>query len=91
MLKFISKFIPVSIQIKTLYWRRKEQEMDWDLSIVGQYIDEGCYDTASTLIDRFRNKWESQKLPLWLSMKTAEISRLEAINSVLKEPLNYEE
>jgi len=90
MLNLISKIIPVSIQVKTLYWKRKEQEMDWDLSVVGHYIDEGCYATASTLIDRFRNKWEAQKLPHWLSIKTAEISRLDTINSMLKEPLDYE-
>lgn len=86
MLKFLSKFVPVSIQIKTLYWRRKEQEMDWDLEVIGNYIDEECYDIAETLIYGFRKKWESQVLPNWLSEKTAEVSRLEAMNSMLKEP-----
>ena len=86
MLKFLSKFVPASIQIKTLYWANKEKEMDWDLSVIGGYIDEECYDIAETLVYGFRAKWESQKLPDWLSTKTAEVSRLEAMNSMLKEP-----
>lgn len=91
MLTLLSKLIPVSIQIKTLYWRRKEQEMDWDLEVIGNYIDEECYEIAETLIYGFRKKWESQVMPWWLSEKTAKVSRLEAINEMLKGTFDDEE
>ena len=87
MFKFISKFIPVSIQVKTLYWSNKEKEMAWDLTVISGYIDEECYDIAETLVYGFRKKWESQKIPNWLAMKVTEVSRLEAMNNMLKEPL----
>lgn len=91
MFKFISKFIPVSIQIKTLYWKRQEEEMIRDLRLIGEFLDDECYDIVEVLIQAFRQKWESRVLPEWLSIKTAEVSGLEAKNSMLKEPLDYEE
>ena len=86
MIKFISKFIPVSIQIKTLYWKRQEEEMMQDRRVIGEFLDDKCYDVTEVLIQGFRQKWESRVLPQWLSVKAADVSRLEAMNSFMKEP-----
>lgn len=88
MYKFISKFIPVSIEIHSLYWVRIYKLMDSDLRLIFNCIDVGEYNMAMTLIDRFHTKWDGRKYPKWVSRKHSQIHRAEAMLNVLTFPLD---
>ena len=83
MLSLIARCIPVEVKVKTLYWKRKEREMEKELKTIFEKIDNDDYKDIPKLIDRFRRKWETAKLPMWLAIKSAEVSRAEAMHSVL--------
>ena len=52
----ITKLIPFEIRIKTLYWVRKEKEIDSDLSSLFNKIDNDEYDVAMILLNQLRDK-----------------------------------
>ena len=78
MINFIKKLIPVEIKIKSLYWKQKESEMESDLIKIYHKLDIDEYDGVQQMIDEFHQKWDGMKMPLWLSLKSAEISRAQS-------------
>lgn len=79
MINFIKKLIPVEIKIKSLYWKQKESEMESDLIKIYHKLDIDEYDGVQEMIDEFHHKWDGMKMPLWLGLKSAEISRAQAM------------
>ena len=67
----ISKVIPFSIRIKSLYWVRKEKEIDSDLSKLFGLIDTDEYELAKNLLNYLRDKWLgfSQTAPQWFVLE----------------------
>ncbi|MCB1711592.1 MAG: hypothetical protein KDH96_03655 [Candidatus Riesia sp.] len=45
----ITKLIPFSVRIKSLYWVRKEREINLDLEDLFSKIDNDQYEEASTI------------------------------------------
>jgi hypothetical protein len=88
MIKFITYLIPVEIKIKTLYWKKIENEIQNELDIIFNKIDNNELDNIQILISNFRNKWGKIKLPLWLELKTMEINRAQfMLNFIIDSPL----
>lgn len=79
MINFIKKLIPVEIKIKSLYWKQKESEMESDLIKIYHKLDIDEYDGVQQMIDEFHQKWDGMKMPLWLGLKSAEISRAQSM------------
>lgn len=84
MITLIKKLIPVEIKIKSLYWKQKEDEMDSDLQKIFHKLDIDEYDDVQNMIDEFHQKWDAIKKPMWLSLKSAEISRAQSMYHLLK-------
>jgi len=99
MITLIKKLIPVEIKIKSLYWKQKEDEMDSDLKKIFRQLDIDEYDDVQkifrqldideyddvqNMIDEFHQKWDVIKKPIWLSLKSAEISRAQTMYYFLK-------
>lgn len=83
MINFIKKLIPVEIKIKSLYWKEKEKEMESDLQKIFNKLDIDDYSNIPSMIYDFRKKWGSIFLPSWLSIKSTEITRAEAMYDFL--------
>lgn len=83
MSSFITRFIPVEIKIKTLYWKKLEQEMEGELKTIFEKIDNDDFEGIPILIDNFRNKWGRINMPIWLAIKSTEVSRAEAMYNFL--------
>ena len=64
MIKFIAHLIPVEIKIKTLYWKKIEDEIQNELNIIFDKINNDELDNIQILISNFRNKWGKIKLSL---------------------------
>ena len=86
MIKFIAHLIPVEIKIKTLYWKKIEDEIQNELNIIFDKINNDELDNIQILISNFRNKWGKIKLPLWLELKTMEINRAQFMLNFLIDP-----
>ena len=67
----ISKLIPFNIRIKTLYWVRKEKEINTDLEDLFTKIDNDDYNDARKTLELLREKWIefSQTSPLWFQLE----------------------
>ncbi len=63
----ISKLIPYNIRIKSLYWVRREKEIDKDLTVLFGMIDDDKYSEARVELERLQKKWldYAQKCPEW--------------------------
>lgn len=86
----ISKIIPFNIRIKTLYWVRKEKEIDSDLSTLFQKIDNDEYKEARIMLDELRHKWTelSFSSPQWFQLEyVSQFSKAEAMLNFLEAPL----
>lgn len=86
----ISKIIPFSIRIKTLYWVKKEKEIDNDLLKLFNKIDEDDYVEARLLLESLRKKWTvlSQNSPDWFQLEyISQFSRAESMLNFLQTPL----
>jgi hypothetical protein len=86
----ITKLIPVNIRIKSLYWVRKEREIDSDLSNLFSKIDNDEYEQGRILLNELRDKWTefSQTSPEWFQLKyIPQFSKAEAMLNFLEAPL----
>lgn len=86
----ITKFIPFNIRIKSLYWVRKEREIDSDLSILFSKIDNDEYEQGRVLLNELQNKWTelSFNSPKWFQIDyISQFSRAEAMLNFLETPL----
>lgn len=63
----LTKFIPSSIKIKSLYWTRKGKEIDEDLKELFDLIDNDSYKSAKSLLEHLRLKWGEYEsnYPFW--------------------------
>jgi len=88
----ISKIIPFNIRVKTLYWVRKEKEINSDLSLLFSKIDNNDYVEGKLLLENLKNKWIefSQKSPEWFQLEyISQFSRAESMLYFLT--TNYDE
>jgi len=53
----ITKLIPYNIRIKSLYWVKKEREINSDLSNLFSKIDNDEFEEATILLNDLKNKW----------------------------------
>ena len=67
----ITKLIPYNIRIKSLYWVRKEREINSDLSNLFSKIDNDEFEEATTLLNDLKNKWVefSHNSPEWFQLE----------------------
>ena len=81
----ISKLIPFKFKIKSLYWVRKEKEINSDLTELFNKIDNDDYNSASVLLDNLRNKWVIDvSTPEWFQLEyIAQFSKADAMISFL--------
>ena len=78
----ISKFIPVSIKVKSLYWSRMEKFISMDLDNLFKVIDEGDEEPSRKLIEELRGKWVdvAYDAPDWFHAKwMTQFTRAETI------------
>jgi hypothetical protein len=86
----ITKFIPFNIKIKSLYWVRKEREIDSDLSNLFSKIDNDEYKEGRVLLNELKNKWDELTFnsPEWFQLDyISQFSRAEAMLNFLETPL----
>ena len=86
----ITKFIPFNIRIKSLYWVKKEREINSDLSNLFSKIDNDEYKEGRILLNELKNKWTelSFNLPEWFQLDyISQFSRAEAMLDFLETPL----
>lgn len=86
----ITKMIPFNIRIKTLYWVRKEKEINKDLEKLFKLFDDDRYIECRLLLEELREKWIefSHKAPQWFVMKyIPEFTRAEAMLNFMQAPL----
>jgi len=86
----ITKFIPFNIKIKSLYWVRKEREIDSDLSNLFSKIDNDEYKEGRVLLNELKNKWNELTFnsPEWFQLDyISQFSRAEAMLNFLETPL----
>ena len=71
----ISKFIPVSIKVKSLYWSRMEKFISLDLDNLFKVIDEGDEETSRKLIEELRGKWVdvAYDAPDWVKQTATDV------------------
>ena len=80
----ITKLIPFSIKIKSLYWVRKEREINSDLKDLFSKIDNDQYEEASILLEELRTKWNI-KCPEWFLLEyIPQFSKAQAMLDFLK-------
>ena len=83
----ISKYIPLSIQIKTLYWVMKEIEIEAELAVLFAEIDDEKYEEAREYLEYLKEKWPVQG-PGWFHAHIAELARAEAMLDFLTAKLD---
>ena len=66
---YLTKLIPFSIKIKSLYWVNKEKEINFDLSILFNLIDTDKYDEAEIKLETLKTKWYSIESPHWFQLE----------------------
>jgi hypothetical protein len=88
----LTKLIPFNIRIKSLYWVRKEKEIDSYLTILFGKIDDDFYSEARVLLEELRDKWTpiSHEAPEWFVMEyIPQFSKAESMFNFLSAPLDY--
>jgi hypothetical protein len=86
----ITKLIPFNIRIKSLYWVRKEREIDLDLSNLFSKIDNDEYEQGRMLLNELRGKWIefSHTSPEWFQLEyIPQFSKAESMLNFLETPL----
>lgn len=86
-MKLITKLIPANIRIKSLYWVKKEKEIDSDLLLLFSLIDNDKYLEAEETLNDLKNKWVEQfhHAPEWFIFEyKPQFVRAEAMISFLK-------
>lgn len=86
----ITKFIPFNIRIKTLYWFKKEREIDSDLSNLFSKIYNNEYEKGRVLLNVFKNKWTALSFnsPEWFQLDyISQFSKAEDMLNFLEAPL----
>lgn len=63
----LTKLIPFSFQVKSLYWVRMSKAIDKDLTRLFELIDYDFYVEAKILLAHLKIKWEQldEKVPFW--------------------------
>lgn len=83
----ISKFIPFDIRIKSLYWVRKEKEIDEELTQLFKVIDADKYNEGRIMLEQLREKWEvfSHNAPQWFQLEyLSQFSKAESMLNFLQ-------
>ena len=86
----ITKLIPYNIRIKSLYWVRKEKEINSDLSNLFSKIDNDEYEQGRSLLNELRGKWVefSHTSPEWFQLEyIPQFSKAEAMLNFLETDL----
>lgn len=86
----ITKLIPFNIRIKSLYWVKKEREINLDLSNLFSTIDNDEYEQGRILLNELRDKWVelSYTSPEWFQLEyISQFSKAEAMLNFLEIPL----
>ena len=86
----ITKFIPFNIRIKSLYWVKKEREIDSELSNLFSKIDNDEYEQGRLLLNELRDKWTelSFNSPEWFQLEyISQFEKAEAMLNFLEAPL----
>ena len=68
----LAKYIPFEIRVKSLYWVRKEKELDIDLINLFSLIDVEELDAAGVTLNGLLEKWTetSHRAPKWFMEKS---------------------
>jgi hypothetical protein len=85
----ITKLIPFNIRIKSLYWVKKEREIDSDLSNLFSKIDNDEYEQGRISLNELRDKWTefSHTAPEWFQLEyIPQFSKAEAMLNFLQTP-----
>ncbi len=63
----LTKLIPFSFQVKSLYWVRQSKAIDKDLTRLFELIDCDFYIEAKILLAHLKIRWEhlEEKVPFW--------------------------
>ena len=83
----IAKIVPFNIRIKTLYWVRKEKEINSDLLKLFSKIDEDKYKEGRILLNNLKDKWTelSWESPEWFQLEyISQFARAEAMLNFLE-------
>ena len=83
----IAKIVPFDIRIKTLYWVRKEKEINSDLLKLFSKIDEDKYKEGRILLNNLKDKWTelSWESPEWFQLEyISQFARAEAMLNFLE-------
>lgn len=80
----ITKFIPYNIRVKSLYWVRREKEIEIDLTNLFSKIDNDEYEEAWLLLEELKTKWIPIKCPEWFLLEyIPQFSKAEAMLNFL--------
>lgn len=90
LINFLKRLLPAYIEVRSLYWVEQGEEMNSELGAIFDMIDTDQYTEAASKLEQFHKKWDGRKLPLWLSLKSAEACRGEAMLNFLMTPFNNE-
>lgn len=88
LINFFKRLLPAYIEVRSLYWVERGQEMDGDLELIFHLIDTGQLTVAAFKLEQFNKKWDGIILPHWLCVKRSEACRGEAMLNFLIEPLD---
>ena len=85
----ITKLIPFNIRIKSLYWVKKEREIDSDLLNLFQKIDNEEYKQGRILLNKLRDKWTepSHTAPKWFQEYISQFTKAESMLNWFETPL----
>lgn len=85
---FIKRLIPGHITVRSLYWVQRQKEMESELRTIFHCIDNDKFAQCQWLIEKFHEKWDGMRKPLWLSLEIeSQIYRAEAMLNILTAPI----
>lgn len=74
-MNWIKKLVPASIEVRSLYWVQKHDQMIEEVREIYNAIDTDAYEVAEELIENFDKRWSSIRTPKWTYATQAEASR----------------
>jgi len=83
-LNLLKKYIPVYIEIRSLYWIEIGKQMDVKLELIFDAIDMDDYVNAENYIVEFESEFTQSGVPDWIGIKYAEIYRAKSMITFLK-------
>jgi hypothetical protein len=83
-LNLLKKYIPVYIEIRSLYWIEIGKQMDVKLELIFDAIDTDDYVNAENYIVEFESEFTQSGVPNWIGVKYAEIYRAKSMITFLK-------